>query len=1399
MRYGELLEFEPITTVIKLVETDAKDRAQHLVKTYVFSPKMVEDITNVLIYNTVLGANYETKAVQVIGTYGSGKSHLMAVFSAIAEDASLLEFVGNKQMQRALESIAGKFCVLRFEIASQIPLYEFFWNKVLNFLAQLGINFTPQGKDWKEDISSMLEAFRAKYPDKGFLVVIDEILDYLRSRVAQELYSDLVFLRVLGESCDRTNLRLIIGVQEQLFTVPEFVHVADTLNKVEARFSNITITREDLSFVVKERLLKKTESQKEIIRKHLNQFAPFFSDIHSHLQDFVELFPVHRNYIPHFESIRYAKNQREVLKVLSQTFEQWKEKEVPEKEPGLLTYDTYWEEIRKNPNLLSIPEIRQLKERVEQIYERIDSHFVHNNYSKYIPLAKAITNALAIKVLGSEWGKINGANAEMLKEDLCLTLELKNSKMITQWINVVASKIKEATQAQFVDQDAKTSDYYIKVEGGINPLHHIKLKAAKELRNNPARADEHFYAFLQEILGLTNKVSTPNSKFHCYEDNLEWKSTKAFRQGYLLLGNSTDRPTTLPFFHYYLIFLPIFQEPIITPSPKEIYFDFSLFKEVQIKPREKQLEELGTSGESEETKKGQDWEELKRKYAQQIKQPNQELENLFLNSKNEEIISLQKNLKLYTSTLESIAEQMLANEYLPDAVIGVLEDTVRRLKQGEARKEEKDKIKALEDIIGEVKNQVDYFRNELDTIVMYGEEFREPIRKFTTLLLMYGAARELAQTAPLQQKQLYEVEKKRYLEILKNIFDKEYREKTQVIIAKGYKEEKGDSVLDTEITILKEYELAQREEGFDIFWDFREVAAQKLDTYFNQAFPYYPRFKDLRRPLRKDNYAKRIYNALEMIIPIKSSNDDGIAILKGLGLLTSGERGYEINTTDSIYAQSIRKKLEERGANGVLNPSDVFEPVPQTQGRLWQTKDEYKLELELGFLVICAMVKVGELEIHLDTRDNKINALNLKEVLNWQPEQYRNFVCLAKPKDVSIEGINKILRALGLSLEVSQLKDLPYMQAFQQAIKSFQEQVLKTIEEIRGNINCRGYEFFDKEQIEGHRRTLAQCSNYLDQLKTYNEYHKFKNFQLDAQDFCAKIEKAKELMQYFDWLKKWAQKIGELLRYLSQAESYLPSSQAALKNSIQEQITMQPQKWQEILANKVTAEDELVKWEALLNSLKQQYVKYYYDSYLQHHITEQEEAEKQQLLKSEEKKIADALSRLEFVPNQRYVLWNQQIERMKVRDLKVTEARIMQEPYLNFNPKEYEGKSLPKVQEFAAQLKEIIEDWQKTLRGLLLDPKIRENMDLLLESWEKELLLLFEQGKAISSAEEAKKIGVALAKAMQPIEKINVELEKFAQELQGPLTPEEIEKRVRNWLNKLCAGKERDKVRIMIR
>lgn len=577
MQYKDLIQFEAIPSVIKLTDADDDTIAKQLVATYVFSKKIKEDITKIIVRNLNTKTNDETKGLQIVGSYGTGKSHLMILISSIAEDASLLSSVSDEAVRETLRPIAGKYKSLRFEIGNTNVLQQIVFDRIETYLAEQNIDFQfdkTSTRSFKEQLQQMMAAFEAVYPDKYFLVAIDELLEYLKSRDSIKLNEDLMFLRQMGEMCDRSRFRMMYGVQELIYRAPEFQFATEMLGKIKDRSDDIIITKEDVAFVVKERLLKKTAEQKVIIKKHLEKFTHLFEHLANNLNDYVEMFPVHPRYITHFEQIRLGKNQREILKVLTSRFQDILNNDVPTDAPGLITYDTYWQSILSDASMSSEPDVRAVRDVANNITEKIGNYFVKAKENRKT-LAQAIANALSINILADGLQKKNGAAAKELRDDLCIMLpNVNDATMLLSMVSLIAKDLVTATSGQYIDINTNNDEFHIRTEGGRNFDQDIKNHAENVVKRTTDTANQVFFDFLAYVLQLDQSLAHKTG-FKIWRESLTWVEKKSFREGYVFFGNPGDKSTTHPILHYYSCFSPIFGGAKFTNEADEVYFDLS--------------------------------------------------------------------------------------------------------------------------------------------------------------------------------------------------------------------------------------------------------------------------------------------------------------------------------------------------------------------------------------------------------------------------------------------------------------------------------------------------------------------------------------------------------------------------------------------------------------------------------------------------------------------------------------------------------------------------------------------------------------------------------------------------------------------------------------------------------
>lgn len=557
MKYRDVVSFEPIESIVQLREADEISKAEKLVETFVISDRIADSLLNVAMPHLRFDQPGDNKGLMIVGNYGTGKSHLMSVISSILEHETVLDKVQNSRVKDEFKTVAGRFKVLRTEIGSTtMSLRDILVNTIEGYLESLGVEYVfpqmEQVTNNKDCLMEMMSEFQNKYPQKGFLVVVDELLDFLRTRNEKELILDLNFLREIGEVCKLTRFRFIAGVQESLFDSPRFQFVAESLRRVKDRFEQVRIAREDVAYVVANRLLKKDDRQKALIRKHLEKFTGLYEKMAENIERFVELFPVHPAYLDVFERV-YIAEKREVLKTLSYTIKGLIDSDIPDDDTGLISFDIYWKFILDNPSLRSIPEVREVVEKSERLEGIIETSFVSPIYK---PTAVKIIHALSVYRLAT--GDIRnpiGLTAKDLRDGLCIyipNMPVKSDEFLLTNIETVLQDIIKTVSGQFISYNKENGQYYLDLEKNIDYEAEIR-KRADVLDED--RLNYYYYEMLTKVL---ETGQTLFKGFRIWDYEVPWKGKNAYRQGWLFFGAPNERCTAQPPRDFYLYFLKPF-------------------------------------------------------------------------------------------------------------------------------------------------------------------------------------------------------------------------------------------------------------------------------------------------------------------------------------------------------------------------------------------------------------------------------------------------------------------------------------------------------------------------------------------------------------------------------------------------------------------------------------------------------------------------------------------------------------------------------------------------------------------------------------------------------------------------------------------------------------------------
>ena len=578
MKYGDLIQFEQIESVIQLRDAGRPDDASRLVATYVISDDMAERIAKLIVPQLSFDESVDHKGVLIVGNYGTGKSHLMSVLSLVAEDAAYAPMIRHPKVAEAVAPIAGRFKVLRIEVGGlEMSLRQIITRKLEGFLDNLGVSFAfPSSADEldnKASLDAMMAAFHEAYPDQGLLLVVDELLEYLQSRKGHELVLDLAFMRQIGEVTKQLRFRFVAGVQEAIFDGGRFEHVSDSMRRVNERFTQILIDRQDVSFVVSARLLKKTADQQNKIREYLTPFAKFYGSMNERMDEYVRLFPVHPDYLKTFEQIHFTE-KRGALKTIEAAMLAILDQEVPTDKPLFISYESFWNTIKANSVLRVDPNIKEVMRVSEVLESRVQQAFTRPAYKT---MALRVINALAVHRL-TTGGDIHvpiGPTAAELRDALCLyqpgveDMPGDPAENLLSMVQTVMREVLKTVNGQFISKAQDTEQYYLDLKKDIDYDTQIE-KRAEALSDDAL--DRAYYSAVKALMECSDDLRYPG--FQIWQYQIEWQERRVERMGYLFFGAPNERPTAQPERDFYIYFIQPFDKPKFSDNnlADEVFF-----------------------------------------------------------------------------------------------------------------------------------------------------------------------------------------------------------------------------------------------------------------------------------------------------------------------------------------------------------------------------------------------------------------------------------------------------------------------------------------------------------------------------------------------------------------------------------------------------------------------------------------------------------------------------------------------------------------------------------------------------------------------------------------------------------------------------------------------------------
>jgi hypothetical protein len=421
-----------------------------------------------------------------------------------------------------------------------------------------------------------------------------------------------------------------------------------------------------------------------------------------------------------------------------------------------------------------------------------------------------------------------------------------------------------------------------------------------------------------------------------------------------------------------------------------------------------------------------------------------------------------------------------------------------------------------------------------------------------------------------------------------------------------------------------------------------------------------------------------------------------------------------------------------------------------------------------------------------------LSATNIETILNLTEEDYFTFQHIKQPQGIPIKHLKALFTCLGLPDFTSELEKPETISKIITEAKTKAERAVKIKAIVSQGLKCRNVPLLSDDDSLKMKTELDALGNILDSIQSYNSYGKLKSFKF-TEDELNNAFKAWQYCDLVDKLKEKAEKFERLVGYLYTAQSYVVQEEKPLFDEMKSAIENLPV----VVASNKDA--DIKKYEALLNSLIDRYADYYLNQYTRCRLSKQDDLVKARILSSEKKRICDIIKDSEFITATEYQNWINSITSLREADDSLTKPKVLIEPYHDFNPREYYyGKTTFNIHQLEEQLDNILDKWTTAMRSVFKDPSVQENMDILNQT-DKQLVEDFRSNKIELTADNSPRLRNLIAQFAQGIDKVEITIDDIRKQLSKPLTPQEAIDTLTNYIDGLCMGKERNKVRIIIK
>jgi hypothetical protein len=492
--------------------------------------------------------------------------------------------------------------------------------------------------------------------------------------------------------------------------------------------------------------------------------------------------------------------------------------------------------------------------------------------------------------------------------------------------------------------------------------------------------------------------------------------------------------------------------------------------------------------------------------------------------------------------------------------------------------------------------------------------------------------------------------------------------------------------------------------------------------------------------------------------------------------------------------------LERQGQGQVINRSALITSRTDIQGNTLVEEDShFRMEPEWLLVVLLALVSSGDLVLALPG-NQRVDAGSLTDAIRRPLRDLLAFRHLERPRDLPLSALLALFQVLGLAEGF--MRDPNQREEGVRQLQQAVERELDTTVQTQRLVG-QGLVLWNSAVLEGAalaevQRTLADYKTFLESLRPYQTVGKLKNLRLTPDEIEAHAI-GRQIQSDLNAFSALLQDLQPLTAYLSTAQEVLPvghefRSRVQAMQSEHLAVLRDPQQRTEVGTRSRLLQE--------LNALKREYGVYYVSLHQAARLNTTQDDAKKQLLNHPSLAHLRSLAHITLLPRMQLDTWQNDIGQLQpcfgLNADELHDTPIC--PRCRFRPIEERRSEAVEVAltRLETELEQMDHEWLTSLRDNLHDPIASNGLELLDDAAIRGSIRTFRDGADLPIPLPPAWT-TAVNEVLEGLEKLTLSQGALLSALGStPLSREDFERRVKQFLDEQMRGHDARKVRIVM-